>query len=56
MSQLNIPLNNATNKAVNFTQEDKDRLLSCQGFTCFKAYGEYKIEDLFSEYYHVPVK
>ena len=50
MSQLNIPLNNATNKAVNFTQEDKDRHLSCQGFTCFKAHGEYKIENLFSEY------
>ena len=50
MSQLNIPLDSANILPVSFTKEDKDRLTSCQGFTCFKANGEYKIENLFSEY------
>ena len=35
---------------VSFTEEDKLRIASCEGFTHFKANGDYKIENLFSEY------
>ena len=50
MSQLNIPLDGVSILPESFTEEDKLRLASCDGFTCFKANGDYKIENLFSEY------
>ena len=50
MSQLNIPLEGTSLLAENFSEEDKIRLKSCDDFTCFEAYGDYKIDSLFTEY------
>ena len=50
MSQLNIPLDGVSILPESFSEEDKLRLASCDGFTCFKANGDYKIDTLFSEY------
>ena len=49
MSQLNIPLNGSI-LPERFSDEDKHRLTSCSDFTHFKAYGDNKIDNLFSEY------
>jgi hypothetical protein len=50
MSQLNIPFDGTSILAEKFSDEDKLRLTSCDGFTCFEADGDYKIDSLFSEY------
>jgi hypothetical protein len=52
MSQLNIPLNGSI-LPERFSDEDKLRLTSCSDFTYFKAYGDYKIDNLFSEYVNI---